>query len=50
MVLGTAQLGMDYGIANINGKPTKKVKPLVNKDSIAKKEKVWIKEKYYDSK
>ena len=25
MVLGTAQFGMDYGIANISGKPTKKV-------------------------
>jgi len=24
MVLGTAQFGMDYGIANINGKPKKK--------------------------
>ena len=24
MVLGTAQFGMDYGIANLNGKPTKK--------------------------
>ena len=24
MVLGTAQFGMDYGIANISGKPTKK--------------------------
>jgi aryl-alcohol dehydrogenase-like predicted oxidoreductase len=24
MVLGTAQFGMDYGIANVNGKPTKK--------------------------
>ena len=24
MVLGTAQFGMDYGIANVSGKPTKK--------------------------
>ena len=24
MVLGTAQFGMDYGIANVTGKPTKK--------------------------
>ena len=25
MVLGTAQFGMDYGIANLSGKPTKEV-------------------------
>ena len=24
MVLGTAQFGMDYGIANVSGKPSKK--------------------------
>ena len=39
MVLGTAQFGMDYGIANVSGKPTKK--EVFNILSLAWKKGVW---------
>ena len=39
MVLGTAQFGMDYGIANVSGKPTKK--EVFNILSLAWEKGVW---------